>query len=89
MNIRNVDFLEGFRELNTLILDNNHITQTAKFPLLPKLHTLCINHNWLIEIDKFMDNIVDAVPSLRYLSTLHNPACPFFSSAKHHYYNYR
>jgi hypothetical protein len=43
----------------------------------------------LIEVDKFLDNIVAAAPNLRYLSTLHNAACPFFSSAKHHYYNYR
>lgn len=88
-NLTNVDFLEGFKELHTLILDNNHITHDVKFPPLLKLRTLSINHNWLIEIDKFMDNLVEAAPNLRYLSTLHNAACPFFSNAKHHYYNYR
>jgi hypothetical protein len=121
---RNIDCLEGFRELNTLILDNNHLTHDTKFPPMPKLRTLSINHNWydtpaltvfalhthtlhtahrtrtffdqvltvgirLIEVDKFLDNIVAAAPNLRYLSTLHNAACPFFSSSKHHYYNYR
>lgn len=87
--LANIDCLEGFRELNTLILDNNHLTHDTKFPPMPKLRTLSINHNWLIEVDKFLDNIVAAAPNLRYLSTLHNAACPFFSSAKHHYYNYR
>jgi len=84
-----ISFLEGFKELNSLILDHNHITHSEKFPHLPKLHTLCINHNWLMDIEKFLDNLVDSVPSLRYLSTLHNAASPFFSNAKHHYYNYR
>jgi hypothetical protein len=43
---RNIDCLEGFRELNTLILDNNHLTHDTKFPPMPKLRTLSINHNW-------------------------------------------
>ncbi|KAL6075290.1 Leucine-rich repeat-containing protein C10orf11 [Balamuthia mandrillaris] len=88
-DLETVSFLEGFRELHTLILDNNHLTHNVKLPLLPKLHTLSLNHNWILEIEKLMDNLVDSVPSLRYLSTLHNGASPFFSTAKHHYYNYR
>jgi len=88
-SLGNIDFLDGFRELHTLILDHNHLTHDTKFPPMPKLRTLSINHNWLIEINKFMDNLSVATPNIRYLSTLHNTACPFFSSAKHHYYNYR
>jgi hypothetical protein len=45
---RNIDCLEGFRELNTLILDNNHLTHDTKFPPMPKLRTLSINHNWYV-----------------------------------------
>jgi len=88
-NLTQINFLEGFSQLHTLVLDNNHISQDAKVPRLPKLHTLYINHNWITEIDKFLDQLVQSVSQLRYLSTLHNACCPFFNSAKHHYYNYR
>jgi len=86
--LRNIDFLSGFYNLNTLIVDSNHITHTSKFPVLTKLTGLYINCNQINELENFIDNLAEKMPNLQYLSMLGNIACPIFGEV-HHYYNYR
>jgi len=88
-NLSDVDFLAGFYQLHTLVLDNNQITTSAKLPYLPKLLALYINCNMITEAEPFVDKLRQCFPSLQYLSMLGNEACPCFSKAPHIYYNYR
>lgn len=78
MSFRNVDALKSFTKLETLVLDKNQITSHTKFPSLPRLTTLWVNHNQITNLSIFIDKLVDATPNLRYLSMLGNEACPNF-----------
>ena len=78
---RSASNLEKFKDLEHLVLDNNELSE-GQFPLLPKLHTLCVNNNKIEDLDTFVDNIKENLPSLKYLSMLKNPACPNFFSGK-------
>ena len=86
---RDVDFLSGFYQLHTLILDNNQISSTSNFPRLPKLTALYVNCNLVTVLEPFIEKIKNFFPSLQYLSLLGNEACPAFTKGPHHYYNYR
>lgn len=44
-NIETLKGLENFTRLEELILDNNKLGDSVKFPHLPKLKTLSINNN--------------------------------------------
>lgn len=56
-NNRDIEFLSGMQNLLTLILDNNKISSTSKFPPLLKLRTLSINNNHIENLEEFIDNI--------------------------------
>jgi len=84
-----LDFLEGFYQLDTLILDHNCLKESTAFPILESLLTLSVNSNLISRVDQFLDQICLKYPNLQYLSTLNNSCCPFFSERPHHYYNYR
>ena len=84
-----VDFLQGFYQLHTLILDNNQISSTSNFPRLPKLSALYVNCNLVTVLEPFIEKLKNCFPALQYLSLLGNEACPAFSKGPHHYYNYR
>jgi len=87
-SLTDVEFLENFTQLHTLILDNNQLGITTKFPVLPKLSALYINNNLLNDLEPFIEKIRVCFPNLQYLSLLGNECCPVFSK-EHHYYNYR
>jgi len=68
--------LRGFTRLETLVLDNNQITSHSRFPKLPTLLNLCVNSNQISNLSTFIENIVESLPNLKYLSMLRNEACP-------------
>jgi len=74
--IANLDGLENYLALETLILDSNLIGDAVKFPSCPSLTTLSLNKNLISDLDLLLDNLKENVPSLRYLSLLGNRACP-------------
>lgn len=65
--LTDVDFLSGFYNLHTLILDNNQIISVSQLPYLPKLTTLSVNSNLIMERDfeMFVDKLKNSFPSLQ------------------------
>lgn len=90
-NLTNLDFLTGFSELKELILDHNALTHWAHFPSLPKLVSISVNNNHILQIDMFLAQLQQAglATKLKYLSTLGNAANPSFDRLEHRYYNFR
>lgn len=90
-NITNLDFLATFSELRELVLDHNSLSHWAHFPPLPKLTSLSVNHNHILQIDMFLAQLEQAglASKLKYLSTLGNAANPSFDRLEHRYYNFR
>lgn len=90
-NLSNIDFLRNFAELRELVLDHNAISHWTSFPHLPKLTSLSLNHNHILQIDTFVSHLVEAGlgKKLKYLSTLGNTANPSFDRLEHRYYNFR
>ena len=70
--------LRDFVKLETLVLDGNKLTSHSKIPRLPALKTLWVNKNRIGNLSIFIDQLVEAVPNLRYLSMMNNDACPNF-----------
>ncbi|BES95799.1 Hypothetical protein NTJ_08608 [Nesidiocoris tenuis] len=75
-NIRDVDFVEKFVNLNSLILDHNCIASDAVFPHNPQLTTLWLNFNNIDELIPFVDNLKISFPNLKHLSMMGNKASP-------------
>eukprot|EP00668_Euglena_longa_P004362 GGOE01005114.1.p1 GENE.GGOE01005114.1~~GGOE01005114.1.p1 ORF type:complete len:236 (-),score=76.06 GGOE01005114.1:655-1362(-) len=69
-----------FRQLTTLILDNNRIATLEDFPKMPHLTTLWLNNNEIADLNPALDALEGMVPQLQYLSLLGNPACPALMS---------
>jgi len=90
-SLTNIDFLRNFVELRELVLDHNAISHWVSFPHLPKLASLSVNHNHILQIDLFVAHLVEAglARKLKYLSTLGNAANPSFDRLEHRYYNFR
>jgi hypothetical protein len=89
--LTNLDFLRNFTELREVCLDHNQISHWVSFPHLPKLSSLSINHNNILQIDMFVNQLIEAglANKLKYLSVLANPANPSFDRLEHRYYNFR
>ncbi|KAK9685473.1 hypothetical protein QE152_g38015 [Popillia japonica] len=68
--------LEGFPNLQELILDNNQLGDAISFPRLPQLHTLSLNKNRIEDVEILLKKISRNLPSVTYLSLLGNKACP-------------
>jgi len=66
-SLDSVDFLLGFYNLTTLVLDHNTITEHVRFPSLPGLLTLSLNHNLIrdIQITRFIVNLNTSFPKLQ------------------------
>lgn len=64
-------------------MDNNILSSDQEFPLLPNLHTLCVNSNKIDDLELFLSNVQKNMPKLAYLSMLKNPACPNFFVGRH------
>jgi len=60
------------------VLDCNKIESHVVFPSLPELETLWINCNAISNLSIFIENVVNAFPSLRYLSMMNNEAAPSY-----------
>lgn len=88
-NLERIDFLKGFINLQSLILDYNNITENSEFPIFPSLTNLSVNTNKIVVIEKFCDILTISCPKIKFLSMLGNEACPIFSPLPHHYYNFR
>ncbi|XP_002736993.1 leucine-rich melanocyte differentiation-associated protein-like [Saccoglossus kowalevskii] len=73
-----VRFLEGFPNLDTLILDNNNIKSHTKFPPLPNLTTLWLNRNKIDNLTVFVDMLARSFPALKYLCMMDNPGAPSY-----------
>lgn len=72
----NVKGLDAFAELEELILDNNDLTDDINFPNLPKLKTLSINKNKVVDLDRFVSMCRWKFPALSFLSLVGNECCP-------------
>lgn len=67
--------LERFVHLNSLVVDNNNLENDNNFPKIEGLKTLSVNNNKISDLKRFLDAVRVAFPNLTYLSMLKNPAC--------------
>ncbi|CAG5115355.1 unnamed protein product [Candidula unifasciata] len=74
--LRSLRGLEHFQHLRELVLDNNELNDNILFPHLKDLHTLTLNKNKLTDLHGLLEQLVEKLPSLTYLSLLGNKACP-------------
>jgi len=75
-NIKNLDFLEHFTELTTLVADRNPINVTdTNVPWMPKLELLYLNQCKIDEL-YWVETLRYNCPNLRYLSMMGNPVAP-------------
>lgn len=74
--IQSLDGLEMFLHLTELILDNNELNDSIKFPEMLVLQTLSLNNNKLTNLEMLINQIKTKLPNLEYLSLLGNIACP-------------
>ncbi|XP_030749412.1 leucine-rich melanocyte differentiation-associated protein-like isoform X2 [Sitophilus oryzae] len=75
-NFRNVDFLEYFEELTSLILDRNPINVLeTNIPFMPKLELLYLNFCKIDEIF-WVESLRYNCPNLKYLSLMGNLVAP-------------
>lgn len=72
-DIKDLSFLNQFRQLNTLILDHNPKLDEKTLPSLPNLSLLWLNHCDIDNVQNWIYRIRDCCPSLRYLSLMANP----------------
>jgi len=72
--------LEAFIELEELILDNNGLTDDLNFPNLPKLKTLSLNKNKIVDLERFVSMCRWKFPALSFLSLIGNACCPSLDS---------
>lgn len=74
--LTNIENLRNFVKLNHLVLDNNELDDSAKFPVLYTLQTLEMNNNQFKNISSLTKKLSKSYPLLNYLSLLGNKACP-------------
>ncbi|KAJ8022664.1 Leucine-rich melanocyte differentiation-associated protein [Holothuria leucospilota] len=74
--LRSVEGLEYFKDLEELILDSNQLDDTVTFPNLAQLHTLILNKNNIKDVDSLIAKIRKHLPGVTYISLLGNTACP-------------
>jgi hypothetical protein len=67
--------LQYFTSLDTLILDKNSLESLLNCPQISSLKTLWFNNNLISDLPTFMDQVVAKFPNLEYLSVMRNPAC--------------
>lgn len=87
-NLSDFHFLQEAKKLNTLILDNNKLTNHVNFPIIMEsLHTLWVNHNKITNLSTFVETIAKCFPHLRYFSMMNNEAAPsYFNGGTYHQY---
>lgn len=89
--LKSIEGLAYFRQLESLILDNNQLTMIGagldefSRPVAvvnSRLKVLSVNNNRITNLDAFLKNISHCFPNLTYLSLLRNPCCPDNLSTK-------
>jgi len=90
-NISTIENLEHFKQITSLVIDNNRLESTQNFPKVIDLQTLWVNNNNVTDLKVFLDCVAKAFPNLTYLSMLKNPACPNYFTGKDYddYQRYR
>ena len=73
--LQNIDGLNNYATLKTLILDNNNVTNFDHLPHMSKLETLWMNKNGIEDLDALLEQLQGRTPCLQYLSLLGNPVC--------------
>ena len=88
---KNLDKLEGYDNLHTLILDSNKFNSHATLPKMFSVTYLSMIDNRVANLSLFIDKIADKFPNLRYLNLLKNPAAPnyFNEGSADEYKDYR
>lgn len=79
--------MELFKDLKSLVLDNNEIKSLKDFPDLPELETLWLNNNQLEDLSEVIE-VAAKLPKLTYLSILKNPCVPNMFSSEYELYRY-
>ncbi|XP_065175636.1 leucine-rich melanocyte differentiation-associated protein-like [Sycon ciliatum] len=74
--LRELSGLENFTLLEELVVDNNELGDSVRFPPLNHLHTVMLNKNAIMNIDGLLEDMGKQLPALRFLSLLGNVACP-------------
>jgi hypothetical protein len=87
-NLFNVQFLVGFSQVHTLLLDHNAITSQTTFPHLPSVHTLSLRYNVIRTLEPFIVNLSWSFPNMVRLDLEGNEAAPN-RGKPHFHYNYR
>eukprot|EP01132_Coremiostelium_polycephalum_P008465 gene8465-10397_t len=89
--LTNVDFLNGFYRLESLILNNNKLNEHTVFPTLPELQNLDLSSNQICfpKAGTFTERLFQSTPSLQVLNLADNIDYPCPYKAPHHHYNYR
>ena len=72
----NLDSLEGYDRIHTLILDSNYINSHSKLPKMHSIKYLSLVNNQIGNLSIFIDTIIQKFPNIRYLNMLKNPAAP-------------
>ncbi|KAJ6236448.1 leucine-rich melanocyte differentiation-associated protein [Anaeramoeba flamelloides] len=90
-SLKDLDGLESFSKLKSLVVDNNMLASPINLPKLDHLETLWVNKNQLKDLDQLLHSIKKSFPKLTYLSLFGNPCCPNFFIGKDHddYKRYR
>jgi len=88
-SIKKVSNLDKFKLLASLVLDNNQLDSQQNFPVIPSLHTLCVNNNNISDLKSFMDSVTQSFPNITYLSMLKNAACPNYYFTGQDFDDYR
>eukprot|EP00047_Mylnosiga_fluctuans_P003278 m.228349 g.228349 ORF g.228349 m.228349 type:complete len:175 (+) comp11731_c0_seq1:69-593(+) len=70
--------LAPITQLVSLVVDNNHINSHVKFPYLPNLRILYINHNDISNLSVFIERCAASFPDLVQLSMMNNEAAPSY-----------
>lgn len=89
--ITNVESLVHFKDLTTLIADDNPITEDCLLPPMPKLQLLWLNHCKIASLYPWVGKLKESCPNLQYLSLMGNPAAPsyFNGGTFYEYLQYR
>lgn len=89
--IADIRFLCDLPCIESLVLDDNHLTSQVKVPLCPQLHTLWVNDNRIQNLPTFLETLSRSCPRLRTLSMMNNQAAPsyFNGGTYEQYLHYR
>ena len=80
-----------YPNIQTLVLDNNCLTNIQDFPKLKKLECIWLNNNFLTQLEPILRVLKEQAPNLKHISLLGNLCCAryLFHEKQHAYGNYR